>query len=72
MAKKSKTKLSDMVQPMPYKQTAYDKERERKYRAEDDIRTMQRAEEIRKDKDRVKAMKECAADQIKALQSCAK
>lgn len=73
MAKKSKTKLSDMVdRPAPYKATAEDKERERRYRAEEDIRTMQRAEEIKKDKERIKAMKDVANEQIKALQNCTK
>lgn len=73
MAKKSKTKLSDMVSaPAPYKMTAEDKEREKRYRAEEDIRTMQRAEEIKKDKERIKAMKDVANEQIKALQNCTK
>ncbi len=40
---------------------------EKKWRAEDDIRTMQRAEEIRKDKERMKAMKQMAKQQVKDL-----
>jgi hypothetical protein len=80
MAKK--TKLSSMVAKavpvkivnstadMPlsrYTPSAEDKERERKYRAEDDIRTMQRAEEIRADKERMKAMKSIAKEQMNGL-----
>jgi hypothetical protein len=44
-----------------------DDARERKWRAEDDIRTMKQAEEIRRDKERVKAMKEVARQQMKDL-----
>lgn len=40
---------------------------EKKWRAEDDIRTMQRAEEIKKDKARVRAMKEVAKSQMNDL-----
>lgn len=42
-------------------------EQEKKWRAEDDIRTMQRAEEIKKDKERVRAMKQVAKIQMKEL-----
>lgn len=77
MAKKT-NKLSSMVSntPVPVKivsdapagKTDGDwKKRERRYQAEDDIRTMQRAAEIQKDKDRTKAMKEVAKEQVNAL-----
>lgn len=39
----------------------------KKWRAQDDIRTMQQAEEIKKDKDRMKAMKQIAKEQVKDL-----
>lgn len=69
MAKKTKQpKLSSMVaKAYPLKPTAEDKARERRYMAEDDIRTIQRAGEIEKDKDRMKAMKEVAKEQIASL-----
>lgn len=80
MAKKT-TKLSGMVsKPIPvkiistsddspsrYERSAEDKARDRKYRAEDDIRTMQRAEEIKRDKERMKAMKDIAKEQMDGL-----
>lgn len=45
-------------------------EQERRWRAEDDIRTMQRAAEIKKDPSRVKAMKSYAEQQLKAVKKC--
>jgi len=44
-----------------------DKDRERKWQAEDDLRTMQRAKEIEADKSRVAAMKSLAQSQIADL-----
>lgn len=81
MAKK--TKLFSMVakdKPIPVKIVSdapsvaksdgdYEK-RERRYKAEEDIRTMQRAAEIQKDKGRTKAMKEVAKEQMEALKKC--
>ena len=77
MAKK--TKLSSMVakpgKPVPVTIVSdgptssnkdYNKE-ERRYQAQDDIRTMQRAAEIQKDKERTKAMKEVAKEQMDNL-----
>lgn len=51
----------------PYPSTAEDKDREKRWRAEEDIRTIQRAEEIKKDKSRVSEMKKVANEQIKDL-----
>lgn len=51
----------------PYPSTAEDKAREKRWRAEEDIRTIQRAEEIKKDKSRVAEMKKVANEQIKDL-----
>lgn len=79
MAKK--TKLSSMVanpsKPIPVKivsdcpsSSKSDKDwkkEERKYQAQDDIRTMQRAAEIKSDKARVSAMKEVAKEQMNNL-----
>lgn len=59
MAKKSNSLPTLNAAPVEYKVTKEDRERERKYRAEDGLRTIQRAEEI-------KADKQCMAD-IKAL-----
>lgn len=52
--------------------TAGDKERERKYRAEDALRTMQRADEIKSDKGLMKDMKALAKEQMAALNKVAK
>ena len=68
MAKKKSSKLSTMVDaPVKYVPTAEDKAREKRWRAEEDIRTIQRAEEIKKDKSRVAEMKKVANEQIKDL-----
>lgn len=76
MAKKGKLPVAS-AKPVPVhivpsdvntvQEDAKYKERERKYRAEDDIRTMKQAEEIRKDKERMKAMKQVAREQVKDL-----
>lgn len=50
-----------------YKPSKADIERERDYRAQSDIETLKKADEIRKDKDRVKDCKQYAKKQIKAL-----
>lgn len=70
----AKSSLSKSVQkPVPVKivsdepkvgKSSY----EDKWRAEDDLRALQRAEEIRADKSRMKAAKCCAQEQIKNLQ----
>ena len=41
---------------------------EKKWQAEDDLRTLQRAAEIRKDKGRLAAARKCAKEQMAALQ----
>lgn len=70
MAKKAKQTKSSLpvasTAEVSYKPTAEDKARERRYRAEEDLRTMQRADEIKKDKDRKSAMQELAKEQLKA------
>lgn len=76
MAKK--TALSKVAQkPVPVKivsdcvpstNKAYE-DREKKWRAEDDLRALQRAEEIRRDKSRMSEVKKCANEQMKALKN---
>lgn len=70
--KAMKNKLSGAVnKPVPVKIVAdspkVDKSYEDKWRAEDDLRALQRAEEIRADKSRMKAAKSCAKEQMKNL-----
>ncbi len=73
MAKKSKLPVASS-KPIPVKivsepanSVKESDARERRWRAEDDIRTMKQAEEIKKDKARVKAMKEVAKAQMAEL-----
>lgn len=68
MVKKA-TKLP-VATSTPIAQTKDALEQERRWRAEDDIRTMQRAAEIKKDPSRVKAMKSYAEQQLKAVKKC--
>lgn len=55
---------SVVVERKPSKE---DIEREKKWRAEDDIRTLQRAEEIKRDKERMTMAKRVAKDQVQDL-----
>jgi hypothetical protein len=52
--------------------TAADKKREAEYRAEEDLRTLARAAEIKSDAGRMKAARAMARKQMKELQSVAK
>lgn len=73
--KAMKNKLSGAVnKPVPVKivneapEVSKDyKSEQDKWRAEDDLRALQRAEEIRADKSRMKAAKSCAKEQMKNL-----
>jgi len=77
MAKKAKSTLKNAIANLTeatpisvaerYKPSKEDIAREKKYRAEDDIRTLQRAEEIKKDKERMTAAKQVAKSQIQDL-----
>lgn len=67
MAKKSTLKNAIAQPTEPYKPTQADIAREKKYQAEDDIRTLQRAEEIKKDKARMSAAKQLAKSQMQNL-----
>lgn len=53
--------------PVKYTPTKEDVAREKRYMAEDDIRTLQRAEEIKKDKSRMSAVKQMAKSQVQNL-----
>lgn len=63
----AKKKLPANMPMTAYKPSREDIERERRYRAQSDIETLQRAEEIKKDKDRMGACKSYAKEQIKTL-----
>jgi hypothetical protein len=65
MAKKlPKAKVTDCASPVGYRQTKEDLERQRRYAAEDAIRTLTRAEEIRGDKRLMGDVKSLAQEQI--------
>ena len=65
MAKKSrKLPVASLGSAVP---TASDKEQQRRYQVEDSLRTMQRAEEIRKDKILMKDIKCLAKEQMQSL-----
>lgn len=66
-----KTKPAPQV-AMPYKVSKDELAREARYRAEDDLRTMQRAAEVKSDPSRVKAAQQMADEQMRALQSIKK
>lgn len=76
-SKKNGNKLGPMIStgvaeaPPPYKGSAEDKKRELRYRAEEDLRTLQRAQEIHRDRQRVSMCKSVANEQIKALKGVA-
>lgn len=79
MAKKNKVaslvKVGVSDYPMPstsYKQSAEDKLRQRKYAAEDALRTLTRATEIQKDKTLMRDVRTMAQQQIKDLSSVTK
>lgn len=75
MAKKSKlptAKVTDCASPVAYRQTKEDQERQRRYAAEDGLRAIQRAEEIRGDKRLMGDIKSLAKEQMNNLQKFAK
>lgn len=51
----------------PYKPNKADVERERRYRAEDALRSIQRADEVRSDKALMKDVKQYVKDQAKIV-----
>ena len=66
MAKKKKSN------PLPTTAICEDKAAMRRYQAEDDLRTIQRAKEIAGDKTRMNAASSLAKEQIAALSKVAK
>lgn len=70
--KKSSSAESGVIHCAPYKPTAEDKRREAEWRAEEDARTLIRADEIRKDPARLKGAKAYAkkrADELAGITS---
>ncbi|MEK6883498.1 MAG: hypothetical protein AABY22_27975 [Nanoarchaeota archaeon] len=68
MAKKSKgLPVLEVNECPPSKPTKDMIERERKYEIEDALRTLQRAEELKKDKTLMRDVKKAAKEQVKAL-----
>lgn len=55
--------------PMPYKPSAADKARERRYQAEDALRTLTRAGEVQRDKGLMREVKKLATEQMSTLKS---
>lgn len=74
MAKKSTPRTTSVAveAAMPMKMSAEDKRRQMKYMAEDAVRTLTRADEIRKDASLMKAVKSHSKEQIKTLQKVCK
>lgn len=56
----------------PYKQSAEDKARDLRYKAEDGLRTLTRAKEIERNKPLMKAIKQVAREQIKTTEAVIK
>lgn len=72
MATKRKNSVSSLVRdaaPVTYVPTKEDKARERRYRAEDALNTLTRAEEIKRDKGLMRDVKACAQAKMKELSS---
>lgn len=72
MAKKKSNSLPvaspvDMPSTALYKPAKADVDRERRYRAEDGLKAIQRADEIKKDKGLLKDIKALVKEQVKAL-----
>lgn len=76
MAKKSKLPVAKPTKPIPVKiisdspkstnDVGYE-EREKKWRAESDLRTLKQAAEIQRDKERMKAAKSVGKQEMNAL-----
>lgn len=61
------TSTVEVACPTPYKRTKEDEARDRRYKAEDGLRALQRADECRKDKQLMKDIKSLAEEQMSAL-----
>lgn len=62
-----KHKLPVTMPTVDYAPTAADKERQRKYAAEDGLKALQRADEVRRDKGLMKDVQALAKQQLKAV-----
>jgi hypothetical protein len=71
MAKKSTPSTGNSA-PSAYKPSAAEKKMQQRYQAEDAIRTLTRAEEIKKDAGLMKQVKAHAAEQTKIMQKVCK
>ncbi|MDZ4342302.1 MAG: hypothetical protein U1E51_07670 [Candidatus Binatia bacterium] len=72
MAKKSTSSYKTNVVDKPFGAVPRMSAQDKKYQAEDDLRTLKRTEEIRSDLQRLKYAKATAALEIKALAKVAK
>lgn len=62
-----KHKLPVTMPTVDYAPSAADKERQRQYKAQDALRDLQRADEVRRDKGLMKDVKALAQQQLKAV-----
>lgn len=72
MAKKSSNRLTAAIStsaPAPYRPTAADKARERRYQAEDALRTITRAGEIQRDRPLMRDVQKLAREQMSTLKT---
>lgn len=67
MAKKMKLPVDMPSNCVSYKPNKADVERERRYRAEDALRSIQRADEVRADKSLMKDVKQYVKEQAKIV-----
>lgn len=73
MAKSTKNKLSGMIDmPAPMRQTKQEVAERRKWEAQDALRTITRAEEIKRDRGLMAEVKKCAREQVKSLECVTK
>lgn len=63
---------SECASPVAYKQTKEDQERQRRYAAEDGLRSIQRAEEIKNDKRLMGDIRSLAQEQMANLKKFSK
>jgi len=68
----AKSSTAEVCGPSPYKRTKEDEARERRYAAEDGLRAIQRAEEVRSNKKLMADVKALAAEQVANLKKFAK
>lgn len=75
MAKAVKNKMAGMIReaaPMPRESTSQEKAERRKWEAQDALRTITRAEEIKRDRSLMAEVKKCAREQVKSLECVTK